>query len=137
MYKRQGADIVTRAESFANAVLGKQVIASADRSGFVVNAMLVPYLLSAIRLVENGFADIEDVDRGMVLGCAHPMGPLRLADMVGLDTVTAIADRMYAETKEALYAPTPLLLRMVEAGHLGKKSGRGFYQYADDQQARF
>ncbi|OBA43192.1 3-hydroxybutyryl-CoA dehydrogenase [Gordonia sp. 852002-51296_SCH5728562-b] len=129
------ADIVTRAEAFANAVLGKQVIASADRSGFVVNAMLVPYLLSAIRLVENGFADVEDVDRGMVLGCAHPKGPLRLADMVGLDTVTAIADRMYAESKEALYAPTPLLLRMVEAGHLGKKSGRGFYRYADDPQA--
>lgn len=124
-------DIVTRAESFANVVLGKQVIRSADRSGFVVNAMLVPYLLSAIRLVENGFATAEDVDRGMVLGCAHPMGPLRLADLVGLDTVKAIADRMYEESREPLYAPTPLLLRMVAAGHLGEKSGRGFYRYVE------
>ncbi|GAC47869.1 3-hydroxybutyryl-CoA dehydrogenase [Gordonia aichiensis] len=124
-------DIVTYAEAFADLVLGKQVIRSADRSGFVVNAMLVPYLLSAIRLVENGFAQVEDVDKGMVLGCAHPMGPLRLADLVGLDTVKDIADRMYAESKEALYAPTPLLLRMVAAGHLGKKSGQGFYRYAD------
>ena len=124
-------DIVTRAESFANVVLGKQVIRSADRSGFVVNAMLVPYLLSAIRLVENGFATAEDVDRGMVLGCAHPMGPLRLADLVGLDTVKAIADRMYEESREPLYAPTPLLLRMVAAGHLGEKSGQGFYRYVE------
>ncbi|MBM7368005.1 3-hydroxybutyryl-CoA dehydrogenase [Gordonia hydrophobica] len=118
-----------RAESFAYDVLGKQVVRSADRSGFVVNALLVPYLLSAIRMVESGFATADDVDKAMVLGCAHPMGPLKLTDLVGLDTVKAIADKMYEEFKEPLYSPPPLLLRMVEAGRLGKKSGRGFYRY--------
>ncbi|GAA4387637.1 3-hydroxybutyryl-CoA dehydrogenase [Tsukamurella soli] len=120
---------VARAESFAADVLGKQVVRATDRSGFVVNALLVPYLLSAIRMVESGFATAEDVDKAMVLGCAHPMGPLKLTDLIGLDTTKFIADAMYEEYKEPLYAPPPLLLRMVEAGRLGKKSGRGFYEY--------
>ncbi|MGX7697960.1 3-hydroxybutyryl-CoA dehydrogenase [Gordonia polyisoprenivorans] len=124
-------EVSERAETFAHDVLGKQVIRSADRSGFVVNALLVPYLLSAIRMVDTGFATVEDIDKGMVLGCAHPMGPMRLADLVGLDTVKAIADSMYDEFKEPLYAPPPLLLRMVEAGRIGKKAGRGFYSYPD------
>lgn len=118
-----------RAERFAAEVLGKQVVRSADRSGFVVNALLVPYLLSAIRMVESGFATKEDVDKAIVLGLAHPMGPLALTDLVGLDTVKSIADSMYAEFKEPLYSPPPLLMRMVEAGLLGKKTGAGFYQY--------
>ncbi|ALG83606.1 3-hydroxybutyryl-CoA dehydrogenase [Gordonia phthalatica] len=122
-------DVSRRAESFAYDVLGKQVIRSADRSGFVVNALLVPYLLSAMRMVESGFATVDDIDKAMVLGCAHPMGPLKLTDLVGLDTVKAIADKMYEEFKEPLYSPPPLLLRMVEAGRLGKKAGRGFYRY--------
>jgi 3-hydroxybutyryl-CoA dehydrogenase len=120
-----------RAEAFASEVLGKQVVRSADRSGFVVNALLVPYLLSAIRMVESGFATKEDVDKAMVLGCAHPMGPLALTDLVGLDTVKSIADSMYEEFKEPLYSAPPLLLRMVEAGLVGKKSGAGFYEYSD------
>ncbi|PYE15107.1 3-hydroxybutyryl-CoA dehydrogenase [Williamsia limnetica] len=124
-------DVTTRAEDFARDILGKQVVRSSDRSGFVVNALLVPYLLSAIRMVESGFATVEDIDKAMVLGCAHPMGPLKLSDLVGLDTVKAIADKMYEEFKEPLYSPPPLLLRMVEAGRLGKKAGHGFYVYAD------
>ncbi|WP_238421852.1 3-hydroxybutyryl-CoA dehydrogenase [Gordonia sp. 'Campus'] len=123
-------EVGERAEAFAHDVLGKQVVRSADRSGFVVNALLVPYLLSSIRMVESGFATVDDIDKAMVLGCAHPMGPLKLADLVGLDTVKAIADKMYEEFKEPLYSPPPLLLRMVEAGRLGKKAGQGFYQYA-------
>ena len=121
-----------RAEQFASEVLGKQVVRSADRSGFVVNALLVPYLLSAIRMVESGFATKDDIDKAMVLGCAHPMGPLALTDLVGLDTVKSIADSMYEEFKEPLYSAPPLLLRMVEAGLIGKKSGAGFYEYADN-----
>lgn len=123
-------EIVERAEAFAHDVLGKQVVRSADRSGFVVNALLIPYLLSSIRMVESGVATVDDIDKAMVLGCAHPMGPLKLADLVGLDTIKAIADRMYEEFKEPLYAPPPLLLRMVEAGRLGKKADHGFYRYA-------
>jgi 3-hydroxybutyryl-CoA dehydrogenase len=96
----------------------------------VVNALLIPYLLSAIRMLEAGFASAEDIDNGMVLGCNHPMGPLRLADMIGLDTTMAVAKSMYEEFKEALYSPPPLLMRMVDAGLLGKKTGRGFYSYA-------
>ncbi|GAA1051589.1 MULTISPECIES: 3-hydroxybutyryl-CoA dehydrogenase [Dietzia] len=124
-----GESVRERAEGFAEQVLGKQVVHSADRSGAVVNALLVPFLLSAIRMAESGFATPEDIDKAMVLGCAHPMGPLSLADLVGLDTVKAIADSMYTEFREPLYAPPPLLLRMVEAGRLGKKSGHGFYRY--------
>ncbi|ACU97855.1 3-hydroxybutyryl-CoA dehydrogenase [Saccharomonospora viridis] len=124
-----GEETAKRAEAFASEVLGKTVIKAPDRAGFVVNALLVPYLLSAIRMVEAGHATPEDIDNGMVLGCAHPMGPLRLTDLVGLDTTMAVAESMYAEYKEPLYAPPPLLRRMVEAGLYGKKSGRGFYDY--------
>jgi len=118
-----------RTEEFAGTVLGKQVVRCSDRSGFVVNALLVPYLLAAIRMVEAGFATVEDVDKAVVAGLSHPMGPLRLSDLVGLDTLKLIADKMFEEFKETHYAPPPLLLRMVEAGQLGKKSGRGFYSY--------
>ena len=118
-----------RADVFVENVLGKEVILSQDRAGFVVNALLVPYLLSAIRMLESGFASAEDIDTGMVQGCAHPMGPLALTDLIGLDTTKAIAESMYAEFKEPLYSAPPLLLRMVDAGLLGKKSGRGFYDY--------
>jgi 3-hydroxybutyryl-CoA dehydrogenase len=120
----------TRAESFVTGPLGKTVVRSQDRAGFVVNALLIPYLLSAIRMFESGFASAEDIDNGMVLGCAHPMGPLALTDLIGLDTTKAVAESMYAEFKEPLYSPPPLLLRMVDAGLLGKKSGRGFHDYA-------
>ncbi|WP_083339339.1 3-hydroxybutyryl-CoA dehydrogenase [Mycobacterium syngnathidarum] len=118
-----------RVEEFAGTVLGKQVVRCSDRSGFVVNALLVPYLLAAIRMVEGGFATIDDVDKAVVAGLSHPMGPLRLSDLVGLDTLKLIADKMFDEFKEPLYAAPPLLLRMVEAGQLGKKSGMGFYTY--------
>jgi 3-hydroxybutyryl-CoA dehydrogenase len=118
-----------RTEQFASSVLGKQVVRCSDRSGFVVNALLVPYLLSAVRMVEAGFATVEDVDKAVVAGLSHPMGPLRLSDLVGLDTLKLIADKMFEEFKEPLYAAPPLLLRMVEAGQLGKKSGKGFYSY--------
>lgn len=119
-----------RALVFVRDVLGKQPIAFPDRAGFLVNALLFPYLLSAIRVVESGLATAEVVDQGMVQGCAHPMGPLRLADLIGLDTTVSIARAMYEEFKEPQYAPPPLLLRMVEGGLLGKKSGRGFHTYA-------
>lgn len=118
-----------RTEQFAATVLGKQVVRCADRSGFVVNFLLVPYLLSAIRMVEAGIATVADVDKAVVAGLSHPMGPLRLSDLVGLDTLKLIADKLYEEFKEPHYGPPPLLLRMVEAGMLGKKSGRGFYKY--------
>jgi 3-hydroxybutyryl-CoA dehydrogenase len=120
---------LARTEQFASTVLGKQVVRCSDRSGFVVNALLVPYLLSAIRMVEGGFATVEDVDKAVVAGLSHPMGPLKLSDLVGLDTLKLIADKMFEEFKEPLYAAPPLLLRMVEAGQLGKKSGKGFYTY--------
>ncbi len=122
-------EAVARTEQFASNVLGKEVVRCSDRSGFVVNALLVPYLLSAIRMVEAGFAAVEDVDKAVVAGLSHPMGPLRLSDLVGLDTLKLIADKMFEEFKEPHYAPPPLLLRMVEAGQLGKKSGQGFYTY--------
>ncbi|OEU86919.1 3-hydroxybutyryl-CoA dehydrogenase [Streptomyces abyssalis] len=117
------------AEEFASGVLGKHVVRSQDRAGFLVNTLLVPYLLSAVRMTESGFASPEDIDEGMERGCAHPMGPLRLADLIGLDTVAAIAESLYEEFREPLYAPPPLLKRMVEAGLLGRKAGRGFYEY--------
>lgn len=120
---------VAAAESFAAEALGKQTIRSTDRAGFVVNALLVPFLLSAIRMLEAGLAAADDIDNGMVLGCAHPMGPLKLCDLIGLDTIKGVADSMYAEFKEPLYAAPPLLLRMVDAGLLGRKSGRGFHTY--------
>ncbi|MGB6057513.1 MAG: 3-hydroxybutyryl-CoA dehydrogenase, partial [Microthrixaceae bacterium] len=111
-------------------VLNKKVINSTDRAGFIVNALLIPYLLSAIRMFESGFATAEDIDQGMIEGCAHPMGPLALTDLIGLDTTMAVAESLYEEFKEQLYAPPPLLCRMVEAGLLGRKAGRGFYEYA-------
>ncbi|MFI9240411.1 3-hydroxybutyryl-CoA dehydrogenase [Streptomyces sp. NPDC053079] len=123
------AETVTAVEAFARDTLGKRTIRSQDRTGFVVNALLIPYLLSAVRMAESGFATAADVDAGMELGCAHPMGPLKLADLIGLDTVVAIAESLYDEFKEPLYAPPPLLQRMVEAGLLGRKTGRGFHTY--------
>ncbi|MFZ9041778.1 MAG: 3-hydroxybutyryl-CoA dehydrogenase [Ilumatobacteraceae bacterium] len=117
------------ADSFAREVLNKRVIRSQDRAGFIVNALLIPYVLSSIRMMESGFASKEDIDTGMVEGCSHPMGPLRLADLIGLDTTLAVAESLYAEFKEPLYAPPPLLSRMVDAGLLGRKAGRGFYDY--------
>jgi 3-hydroxybutyryl-CoA dehydrogenase len=125
-----GPQTIARSQEFVQIALGKQEITARDRAGFIVNALLVPYLLSAIRMVESGMASAEDVDAGMVLGCTHPMGPLRLADLIGLDTLGAIAASMYEEYKEPLYSAPPLLQRMVEAGHLGRKSGHGFYLYS-------
>ena len=122
-------DTADTAGQFATEVLNKHVIRSQDRAGFVVNALLIPYLLSAIRMMESGFATAEDIDAGMVHGCAHPMGPLALTDLIGLDTTMAVAESMYTEFKEPLYAPPPLLSRMVEAGLLGRKTGRGFFNY--------
>jgi 3-hydroxybutyryl-CoA dehydrogenase len=124
------SDETTQAvQAFAEDVLDKRVIRSKDRAGFIVNALLIPYLLSAIRMLESGFATADDIDAGMVLGCNHPMGPLALADFIGLDTTLAAARSLYEEFKEPLYAPPPMLSRMVEAGLLGRKTGRGFYVY--------
>jgi 3-hydroxybutyryl-CoA dehydrogenase len=123
---------IDRSQRFAVDVLGKRVIRSQDRAGFVVNSLLIPYLLSAIRMLESGFATAEDIDAGMVEGCAHPMGPLHLTDLIGLDTTMAVAESLYEEFKEPLYAPPPLLSRMVDAGLLGRKTGRGFYDYHRD-----
>jgi 3-hydroxybutyryl-CoA dehydrogenase len=122
-------DTANRAAAFAEEVLGKHVIRSKDRAGFIVNQLLIPYLLSAIRMVESGFATKEDIDAGMMKGCHHPMGPLRLTDLIGLDTTLAVAESLYEEFKEQLYAPPPLLSRMVEADLLGRKTGHGFYDY--------
>ncbi|WP_344535136.1 3-hydroxybutyryl-CoA dehydrogenase [Streptomyces albiaxialis] len=123
-------ETIKRAEEAVGKLLGKHTIRAQDRSGFVVNALLIPYLLSAIRMFESGIASREDIDNGMELGCAHPMGPLKLSDLIGLDTVASVADSMYQEYKEALYAAPPLLQRMVDAGRLGRKAGAGFYTYA-------
>lgn len=113
--------------------LGKEPIACKDNSGFVVNLLLVPYLLDAIRAVENGVASTEDIDKGMMLGCGYPMGPLTLLDFVGLDTTYYIANIMFEEYHEAKYAPPPLLRKMVLAGLHGKKSGKGFYDYSGEK----
>lgn len=118
-----------RCRAFASEQLSKRVIDSQDRAGFVVNALLVPYILSAIRMLESGFASTEDIDAGMVLGCNHPMGPLALCDLIGLDTTMAVAESLYEEFREQLYAPPPMLSRMCDAGLLGRKTGRGFYTY--------
>lgn len=122
--------VLSEAKQFAQR-LGKEVIDSQDRAGFIVNALLIPYILSAIRMYESGFASREDIDRGMVLGCAHPMGPLALADLIGLDTLQYVAESMHDEFRDAADVPPSLLNRMVEAGLLGRKTGRGFYEYAD------
>lgn len=124
-----GAETLERARDYAAGTLRKKVIYAKDRAGFVVNALLVPYLLSAIRMVEAGHASAADIDAGMVNGCAHPMGPLRLTDLVGLDTVLHVANSLYEEFKEPHYAAPALLMRMVESGMLGRKSGHGFYNY--------
>lgn len=123
------SETTERARTFVEAKLGKQAIDCQDRAGFVVNALLIPFVLSAIRMFESGFASAEDIDNGLVLGAAHPQGPLALADLIGLDTVKAVAESLYDEFKEQLYAAPPLLQRMVDAGLLGRKTGRGFYTY--------
>jgi 3-hydroxybutyryl-CoA dehydrogenase len=110
--------------------LGKEPITAPDRPGFIVNRLLVPYLLDAIRAYENGLGTLDDIDKGMKLGCGYPMGPFTLLDFVGLDTTYYIANIMFEEFREPQYAPPPLLKRMVLAGRLGKKTGQGFYSYA-------
>jgi len=122
-------ETAARAREFAEQTLGKECIDSQDRAGFVVNALLIPYLLSSIRMYESGFASREDIDRGMVLGCAHPMGPLALSDLIGLDTLLAVSESLYEEFRDPASVAPALLNRMVEAGLLGRKSGRGFYEY--------
>jgi 3-hydroxybutyryl-CoA dehydrogenase len=121
-------EAVATAEAFA-AEIGKQAIRTKDRSGFIVNMLLVPYLMAAVRMYEDGFASREDIDDGMKLGAGHPMGPLTLCDFIGLDVLYAVCDSLYEEFKRPEYAPPPLLKRMVVSGHFGRKSGRGFYDY--------
>jgi 3-hydroxybutyryl-CoA dehydrogenase len=121
-------DTYTTVFSFAQS-LGKQPITAPDKPGFIVNRLLVPYLLDAVRAYENGLGSVEDIDAGMKLGCGYPMGPFTLLDFVGLDTTYYIANIMFDEYREPAYAPPPLLKRMVLAGRLGKKSGHGFYKY--------
>jgi 3-hydroxybutyryl-CoA dehydrogenase len=123
-------DTTERARAFVQDVLGKHAIDCQDRAGFVVNSLLIPFILAAIRMVESGFATAKDIDEGLVRGAAHPQGPLALADLIGLDTTKAVAESLYEEFKEPLYAPPPLLARMVDAGLLGRKAGRGFYTYS-------
>ncbi|OZF42046.1 3-hydroxybutyryl-CoA dehydrogenase [Rhodococcus sp. 14-2470-1a] len=126
---RTSENVVAEVTTYAAKRLGKKTIRSGDRAGFIVNALLVPYLVSAVRMLESGFATLEDIDEGMVAGCAHPMGPLRLCDTIGLDVVLAVSNSLYDEFRESQHAPPPLLRRMVEAGRLGRKSGKGFYSY--------
>ena len=121
-------DVENRAQAYAEK-LGKTVIRAKDRAGFVVNMLLIPFLLGAIRMYEAGVATKEDIDTGMRLGANHPMGPLELADFVGLDTTKYVADVLFEEFKEPMYASPPLLTRMVEAGLHGRKTGQGFYDY--------
>jgi 3-hydroxybutyryl-CoA dehydrogenase len=121
--------VTARVKAFVVDQLGKDPIIAPDRAGFIVNALLVPYLLAAIRMFEQGLASAEDIDKGMVKGCAHPMGPLALSDLLGLDTVLNVAEILYTEHREQLFAPPPLLQRLVAAGLLGRKSGGGFYSY--------
>jgi 3-hydroxybutyryl-CoA dehydrogenase len=125
--------VVERAEDFARQ-LGKHPIRTKDRSGFIVNMLLVPYLMAAVRMYEDGFASREDIDEGMRLGCGHPMGPLTLCDFIGLDVLYAVCDSLYEEFKRPEYAPPPLLKRMVVSGHHGRKTGRGFYEYAPQRE---
>jgi 3-hydroxybutyryl-CoA dehydrogenase len=121
-------ETVQRAEAFVEAI-GKQPIRTKDRSGFIVNMLLVPYLMAAVRMYSEGFASREDIDHGMKLGAGHPMGPLELCDFIGLDVLYAVCDSLYEEFKLPEYAPPPLMKRMVVSGHLGRKTGRGFYEY--------
>jgi 3-hydroxybutyryl-CoA dehydrogenase len=127
-------ETVATASAFAERV-GKRAIVTKDRSGFIVNMLLVPYLMAAVRMYEEGFAGAEDIDEGMKLGCGHPMGPLTLADFIGLDVLYAIGDSLYEEFKQTEYAPPPLIKRMVASGRIGRKSGRGFYEYRRDHAA--
>jgi 3-hydroxybutyryl-CoA dehydrogenase len=122
-------ETVARVEAFATAI-GKTPIRTKDRSGFIVNMLLVPYLMAAVRMYEDNFASREDIDQGMKLGAGHPMGPLTLCDFIGLDVLYAVCDSLYEEFKRPEYAPPPLLKRMVVSGHHGRKTGRGFYEYA-------
>jgi 3-hydroxybutyryl-CoA dehydrogenase len=122
------ARVVDRAAEFAHQ-LGKRPIQTKDRSGFIVNMLLVPYLMAAVRMYEDGFATREDIDDGMKLGAGHPMGPLTLCDFIGLDVLYAVCDSLYEEFKRPEYAPPPILKRMVVSGHHGRKTGRGFYEY--------
>jgi len=122
------SETVEALTAFARA-LGKEPVAAPDRSGFIVNRLLIPYLLDAIRCYEGGLGSREDIDAAMKLGCGHPMGPLTLADFIGLDTTLSIANIMFDEYRETRFAPPPLLKQMVLAGYLGRKSGRGFYTY--------
>jgi len=122
------SNTVERAKAFA-AQIGKTPIETKDRSGFIVNMLLVPYLMAAVRMYADGFATREDIDTGMRLGCGHPMGPLALCDLIGLDVLYAVCDSLYEEFKRDEYAPPPLMKRMVASGRLGRKSGRGFYDY--------
>lgn len=123
-------ETVARAEGFATQV-GKTAIKTKDRSGFIVNFLLVPYLMAAVRMYEEGFASRDDIDEGMKLGCGHPMGPLTLCDLIGLDVLYSVCDSLYEEFKRDEYAPPPLMKRMVVSGHLGRKTGRGFYEYEE------
>jgi 3-hydroxybutyryl-CoA dehydrogenase len=119
---------VAEASAFSERI-GKRPILTKDRSGFIVNMLLVPYLMAAVRMYEDGFATREDIDAGMKLGCGHPMGPLELVDFIGLDVLYAVCDSLYEEFKRDEYAPPPLMKRMVASGRLGRKTGRGFYDY--------
>src|SRR3954469_11108067 len=124
-------ETLAAAEAFVEQ-LGKRPIRTEDRSGFIVNMLLVPYLMAAVRMYEDGFAPREDIDEGMKLGAGHPMGPLQLCDFIGLDVLYAVCDSLYEEFKRAEYAPPPLMKRMVALGHLGRKTGRGFYPYGSN-----
>ena len=125
---------VASAAEFA-ARIGKKAIVTKDRSGFIVNMLLVPYLMAAVRMYEEGFATAESIDEGMKLGCGHPMGPLTLSDFIGLDVLYSVCDSLYEEFKEPGYAPPPLLKRMVASGRIGRKAGRGFYEYGRSREA--
>jgi 3-hydroxybutyryl-CoA dehydrogenase len=121
-------DTLKQAQLFVER-LGKHAIETKDRSGFIVNFLLIPYLMAAVRMYEEGFASREDIDEGMTLGAGHPMGPLTLCDFIGLDVLHAVCNSLYEEFKRSEYAPPPLMQRMISSGRLGRKSGRGFYDY--------
>ncbi|ORL82879.1 3-hydroxybutyryl-CoA dehydrogenase [Prescottella equi] len=122
-------ETVAAATEFARDTLGKKAVRAGDRAGFIVNALLIPYLCDAVRMLESGYASAEDIDEAMKGGCGYPMGPLTLLDTVGLDVALAAAESLYAEFAQPNYAPPALLRRKVDAGHLGRKTGQGFYSY--------